>query len=67
MKAGPKIPAWAVVVSLVAVCVVVVFAGWMKLNPNDPAADGHGHKIFTPDEIAKFRSEAANQPAPQRR
>jgi hypothetical protein len=67
MKTGPKLPNWIVVASLVAVCLVVGVVSWIKIYPNDPAMDGHGHKIFTPDEIARFRAEAARQPPLPRR
>lgn len=64
MKAGPKIPSWAIAVTLVVVVAVVALVGWRTMSPNDPMLDGHGHKIFTPDDIAKFRSQDAASRAP---
>jgi len=59
MKGGPKLPAWAIVLTIVVVGAVIALAGWKTLSPNDPMLDGHGHKIFTPEDIAKFRSQDA--------
>lgn len=58
-----KLPAWVIAASVVVVLAIIALLGWKTMSPNDPAADGHGHKIFTPEEIAKFRSESANQSA----
>lgn len=56
MKA--KIPTWAIAATLVVVVAIVAFIGVRTFSPNDPMLDGHGHKIFTPDDIAKFRANS---------
>jgi hypothetical protein len=63
MKAGPKLPPWAVVLSLVAVVAAVAFIGLRTMFPNDPKMDGHGYKILTPDDIAKYREQDARDRA----
>lgn len=57
MKSNLKLPPWAAVAALSLVVAVVAFIGWRTFSPNDPALDGHQSKVFTPADIAKFRSQ----------
>ncbi len=57
MKSSIKLPAWVAVAALSLVVVAVAFLGWRTISPNDPAMDGHQNKIFSPADIAKFRSQ----------
>jgi len=66
VKAKQNVPVWATAVALATVVVVILFAGYRSMNPNDPALDGHHNKIFSAADIARFRSEDTSRQSAMR-